>query len=355
MKKVYLTLLAFITVLLVGSLCSCELPFGIGGPKYTYTDLGDSYELTDLGDSEETEIKIPAEYKGKPVTSIGQGAFYRREYIISNGEIKEIPQITSITLPDSITTIGQEAFSNSSQLTSLTIPASVTSIGDGAFFNCSSLTELVIPDGITEIKSYTFAGCLSLKTVTIPNTVTSIGNNAFQNCAALTSFTFDENITSVGDYAFSGCTGLTELTIPDTVTTLGERVFEYTSEEFTVSVCYDAEPLEGWDEKWYSGIKGKALNTSTVYFQNVVTPNIEKAEELKARIESLKASYQAVEAERAEHYKQNQNPYVYENQSLYKAYRDKQNEYQAQKRNLSEAWGKLEDELDALKITNQIN
>ncbi len=120
--------------------------------------------------------------------------------------------LTSITIPNSVTSIGNYAFYGSSGLTSVEIPNSVTSIGYGAFSYCSSLTAVTIPNGVTSIDIKTFNNCNGLISVTIPNSVTNIERSVFENCSSLTSVTIPNSVTYIGDYAFSGCSGLTSIT-----------------------------------------------------------------------------------------------------------------------------------------------
>lgn len=133
------------------------------------------------------------------------------------------------TIPNSITTIGEYAFSSCTGLTSITIPNSVTSIGSAAFFECSGLTSVNIPNSVSIIKDYTFSECSGMTSVTIPNSVTSIGNSAFSNCTGLTSVTIPNSVATIGNYTFSNCTNLANVTIPNTVTSIGNSAFYFCS------------------------------------------------------------------------------------------------------------------------------
>ena len=133
---------------------------------------------------------------------------------------------TTITIPDSVTSIGYRAFWLCRGLTSITIPGSVTSIGGSAFEKCRGLTSVTIGSGVTSIGDYAFYSCSRLTSITIPDSVTSIGTLAFSDCSGLTSVTISDSVTSIGYSAFSGCHGLTSITIPDSVTSIGRSAFD---------------------------------------------------------------------------------------------------------------------------------
>ena len=136
--------------------------------------------------------------------------------------------LESITIPDSVISIGYEAFENCTGLKSATIGSSVTSIGGEAFYGCSSLTGITIPDGVTSIGGSMFEWCSSLTEVILPDSVTSIYAEAFYSCSSLTSITIPNGVTSIGEKAFSGCYKLKSISIPDTITSIGDNAFDHT-------------------------------------------------------------------------------------------------------------------------------
>ena len=175
------------------------------------------YEGTD------TDIKIASTYKGLPVKTIYNQAFYQK-YIVS------------VIIPDSVTSIGGYAFSGCSSLTSVTMGNSVTSIGDDAFAYCSNLTSIVIPDSVTSIGNDAFRNCSSLTSIVIPDSVTSIGTYAFSECSSLTSVTIPDSVTSIGYAAFEYCSSLTSIVIPDSVTYIGYYAFYRCSNLININV-----------------------------------------------------------------------------------------------------------------------
>ena len=155
---------------------------------------------------------------------------------IGNNAFSGCSGLTSITIPNSVTSIGDNAFSGCYNLTSVTIPNSVTSIGDYAFSGCSGLTSVTIPNSVTSIGWDAFRGCSGLTSVTIPNSVTSIGDNAFSGCSGLTSVTIPNSVTSIEYQAFYGCSGLTSVTIPNSVTSIGYEAFSGCSSLTSVTI-----------------------------------------------------------------------------------------------------------------------
>ncbi len=213
---------------------------------YTYTTNNGTISIANYTGSGGAVI-IPDKINGLPVTGIVGYAFHGRS-------------LTSITIPNSVTSIGGRAFSGCTSLTNITIPNNVTSIGEGAFESCTSLkaitvnavnavyssvdgvlfnksqTTLIqcpggkaggytIPNSVTSIEGVAFSGCTSLTDLSIPNSVTSIGEGAFASCTSMTSITIPNSVTSIGYLEFFSCTSLTNVTIPDSVTNIGNHAF----------------------------------------------------------------------------------------------------------------------------------
>ena len=180
------------------------------------------------------------------LTTIGKYAFYISELAsitipnsvtsIGNSAFWVCQRLTSITIPNSVTTIEGYTFSSCSGLTSITIPNSVTSIGEYAFSDCIGLTSVTIGNGVTSIGEYAFYGCTELKSIVIPDSVTTLEVSVFLECTGLTSIVLSNSLTSIPYRTFSGCTGLTSVTIPNSVTSIGGEAFRSCSGLTSVTI-----------------------------------------------------------------------------------------------------------------------
>lgn len=237
---------------------------------FAYSNYNDG--LTIIGyNGQGGSVTIPSTINGIPVTSIGANAF--RSYPTLNSVT--IPAsvtcigdgaffytgLGSVSIPASVTNIGASAFSACLALTGITvdpsnpvyssingilfnknqtaildypphkfgstyaIPDGVILIGTNAFYDCTRLSNVIIPSTVVEIDDSAFYNCSGLTNITLPNNVTTIGNGAFESCSKLTSVTIPNNITSIGDVAFSGCP-LSSVTIPASVTDIGIGPFD---------------------------------------------------------------------------------------------------------------------------------
>ena len=226
----------------------------------------DRYSVTGY-DGSATEVRIPAIYQNKAVTTISNDAFRNSAItsIIIPDSVTNIPantfngcSLTSITVAEnnpqyhsvgnclietasrclivgcsnsvipadgSVTYIGSYAFYGRTGLTSIIIPGSVTNIGNNAFDGCSGLTSIVIPDSVTEIRELAFYDCRSLASVSIPEGVTKIWNSTFQGCKKLTSINIPNSVTTIEKDAFSDCEELASISLPNSVKTIRDRAF----------------------------------------------------------------------------------------------------------------------------------
>ncbi len=194
---------------------------------------------------------------------------------IDNSAFSGATSLTSIVLPNGITSIGSNAFSGTSSLTSIVIPNSVTNIGSSAFQNSGletvifednssltnigtsvfagnfNLTSIVIPNSVTSIGNSAFSGATSLTSIVIPKSVVSIGSSAFSGTSNLTSVTFEDNsfLTSIGSSAFSGSNNVKSIVIPNSIIHMGSNVFN--NQSTAIYTNLNTKPI-GWESNWVS-------------------------------------------------------------------------------------------------------
>jgi len=300
MKKIYTFL----------SLCLITIT-NFAQTTFTNTD-NVKYEILDA-DSKTAQV---IQYDTKPtgaITILDKVTINGEEYSVTtikaynygNGAFYECPSLTSVTIPNSVTSIGDWAFFNCTSLTTVTIPNFVTSIGDNVFRMCTSLTSVTIPDSVTSIGelafsssgltsvsigdsvtsigSYAFAKCSGLTSVTIPNSVTSIGDNVFSECSGLTSVTIPNSVTSIGSYAFVECSSLESIVMPEFVTSIGFGAFRWctslTSVTIPASVTSIGESAFG-DCSSLSSVTSLAETPADISSYNNVFNNIVASPEL---------------------------------------------------------------------------
>ena len=178
-----------------------------------------------------TAIVIP-----ESVNSIGNNAFYRccclESVIIPNSVISiganaffGCNRLRNITISENVISIGSYAFSECSSLEVIIIPESVTSIGVNAFAGCSSLSTISLSKNINSIENELFANCRNLKSVILPEGIKSIGDRSFSSCSSLASINVPKGIASIGNSAFYGCSSLTSINIPEGITSIGNDTF----------------------------------------------------------------------------------------------------------------------------------
>lgn len=182
------------------------------GEEYTYI-LGEKQARIIKYNGEATQVKVPDELEGRTVTEIAKRAFYKGT-------------METITLPNTVNLIEEEAFAECKNLYGIALPASLKSLGRSAFYGCKSLEEVELPDSLTVLEPETFYGCAGLGYVKFPAQLKQIMERCFSGCKALSVVKLPEGLEIIDSNAFSGCNALTEITIPDSVNRLGSEAFK---------------------------------------------------------------------------------------------------------------------------------
>ena len=224
--------LSAVTAFAADTASSTEQEISVGDYKYAYTVNADGSTATitefrgpvDPKNTGPYDIDIPEKLGNYTVTVLGEDSFSTDDFDSPLYDIHHT-KIHSVTIPQSVTSIGKDAFAQCRALQSLTIDDAATSIGDWAFDECYKLTTLSLGKKITTIGDYAFYDCRILNNVTIPQSVTSIGDQAFGCCYGMDSFTIKDAATSIGEYAFWDCQKLETLSLGKNITTIGDDAF----------------------------------------------------------------------------------------------------------------------------------
>ena len=263
-----------------------------GGKTATITNfLGpvDSEGNVDPTNNGPYDIEIPTTLGGCTVTGLGEYSFATEE---NGSPLYDIHHhnIHSVTIPESVTSIGQSAFESCFNLDSLIIKDAATSIGESAFDGCSHLTTLSLGKNITTIGDYAFQQCSYLTNVIIPQSVTSIGRQAFYltdlntltikgpiksmgyaafaGCTNLTSLSLYDGIQTIGEGAFINSTSLEAVTIPQSVTSIGASAFAYCSNLRTITIPEKVTTIESDTFTGCSNLKSITLPAELKSFQD---------------------------------------------------------------------------------------
>ena len=242
--------------------------FTIAKPEKKQIELSTEVTEEDLANAVEDEFGVKYSKDGlrllKSNNDIINYVVKAGTRVICDRAFRGCYYLTSVTIPNSVTSIGDNAFFNCIGLTSVTIPNSVTSIGDSAFAHCYGLTSVTIPNSVTSIGKGAFWECRGLTSVTIPNSVTSIGNSAFDGCSGITHpiivndmfvflperyeghYSIPDNISIIIGGAFSDCSGLTSVTIPNSVKSIGNSAFSRCSGLTSVTIPNSLTSIGRW-------------------------------------------------------------------------------------------------------------
>ena len=276
------------------------------GLKYSLNTDEKGYTVVGIGYCEDTDLVIPATYRGLPVTAIGSNAF---EYVRS---------FKSVSIPASVTTIGEYAFAHCG-VTSVTFATNsqLTTVDMYAFFSSSSLQSIALPDGVTTIGEAAFNGCNNITSISIPDSITTIENRAldfesdaftvydnakylgndtnpylvlvgaidtsittcnihtdakliyafaFTDCTLLTSVTIPDSVTIIGNSVFYKCDALESLIIGSGVTSIGDGIIYYESYDAKLKSVYYGGTAEDWNKIAIGEYNGNLTDAARYYY-----------------------------------------------------------------------------------------
>ncbi|MGN0438466.1 MAG: leucine-rich repeat domain-containing protein [Lachnospiraceae bacterium] len=203
-------------------------------PRVSYVDEDEGYMVQSYnqGFSLDGKAVIPAEYNGKPVVSINEGAF------------KGDPFLKSVELPDTILRIGGEAFKNCKRLENINIPNGVLELRGNTFEGCTSLSYVEVPDSVVEIHGECFLNCKGLQLIKLSANITEIKGNTFEGCSSLQSIDIPYGVTRIAGHAFYGCNSLSTVNVPSTVTSIGSSAFRHCNSLYGIALPQGVEVNE---------------------------------------------------------------------------------------------------------------
>lgn len=238
MKKIFPKLALLISCLAICNSCGKTNNTNNNFTPHSYfefSNIDNGYSVKLKSVPEDGVVIIPSTYNGKKVIEIQDEGFL------------EFKNLIKVVIPNTVSSIGWNAFNRCSSLTSIVIPNSVTSIGSNAFAFCKSLTSIVIPNSVSSIGYGVFSNCSSLTSVVFSNSISYIAEYAFEDCISLSSFVISNSVKKIGFHAFEGCMSLTSIFIPESVSSIGDDAFDCPT---AIIYCEASEKPSEWDYGW---------------------------------------------------------------------------------------------------------
>ncbi|MGN1112967.1 MAG: leucine-rich repeat protein [Acutalibacteraceae bacterium] len=236
--------------------------------KVAYTIKGDYSSVTDAAVNDGTVTIGDSLFEGYAISSVSLPDSVR---YIGDNAFAECVNLGSITLPSGLETIGSGAFSGCTGLTAVDFPPTVTEIGFGAFSDCTEITEITVPGSVVSIGDSAFSYCTGLRSVTVSDGVVNISASAFRGCTGLESVVIPDSVESIGESAFYGCIALKNITIPKSVTSISEYAlgyyYDYDIDQWSKVDGFTVSGYVGTAAKQYADDNGFNFETlpTTVY------------------------------------------------------------------------------------------
>ena len=262
-------LVSILTIVLISSCRNSKSNIVVNGLEYTLLESGDAYEVTGIEGCDGNEITISSEINGVPVRGIGASAF------------DADTTVKNVKIDPGISYIADGAFAGCTSLESVTLPITLTKIGNRAFEKCEKLAFVEL-GGVMHIGDYAFSECNSLKVIEIPDDTASLGSYAFYNSKALESVHVGLGLTEIGEYTFAGCSALISIRLHNDIKSIGESAFRDCLELSEVWLGYN---LESIGANAFSGCE----HLTYVYFVNFEGWRVEGAKSISFTVKDLTA------------------------------------------------------------------